>query len=385
MRLRLGKVDLFYIMVIIISFNQSISDTSIFTLYGMIKPLIIGVICVLAGIQVISIRKIKTKQIILWTLLACSIYTSIVVENTWMIYIFVISLFLADKDIKKIVKCIIYPSAIIFMVNCGCFFWNFIFNSDSLEYIVQYETDIRYFMNYNSPNGAGRILIFIVLGYLYILNRKVKMIENVIAVTITVLIYAFTRTDALILVPIILLLYNFKDKIECIIMLASKMAYWIEMIVSYLFIIFSSTNIAFVFDTFLVGRMTFSLKVLGENGFSLLGQKIDLGYQYIESDIYKLTCDNGFYYIPIVYGGVYLIFMSLVVIYITKTKVDTSESICYLIYFLYMFIENRIFDFPSVFPLLLMIAHWSENKELDYNVMYKGCINKKQKRFCLRI
>lgn len=365
LKIKFRNLEPFYLMVILIAFNQAISDSAAFTLfYGIFKNGIIILIAILALVQVASLRNINYKQGIIFILLIMSLITSAIIASTWLVYLFVILFFGEKKSINKLIKCIIIPAGLVFFINMFLFIYYYFADRTNLEFIVQYGDQIRYFMFYNSPNGAARNLIFLVLGYFYLKNDKTTIFNYIFILGITFIVYNFTKSDSLILIFAIIFLFAFKDKLEKQVRWIVKRMYWIELALSYIVLCLTSTRIFMIIDTFLVGRLSHSMEVFRKYGFSIVGQSADLGYQYVEDKFTKLICDNAFYYTPIKYGIIYLVFISVVVLSIRKFKLVNEENICILIYFLYMLIENRIFDFPVAFPFIILAIHWME---IPYN------------------
>lgn len=367
LNVRSKKEKQYYLMVGSIATHQALCDSSAFRLYADIRYLILAMIFGLAILQALRPRRVNKEYIAVSILMIFSIYTSIEIGTTWLIYLFLIILFSYKKDIKKIIRCIIVPSGTVYAINYIIFLIRYLFDRTSLEHIIQYGTDTRYFMFYNSPNGSARILIFLVLGIVYLKDGELRTMDHAILGVISIMTYYFTHSDALILVVLILILFVLRCRFTLWIDMVAKYAYWMGAFISGAFMFLSSTKIFDRLDHLLVGRLSLSLQTYEIYGASLFGQSAELGYRYLNDVRMLLICDNSFYYMAIRYGLVYLMFISYLMIRIRRKDFGVENAICVCIYSLYMLIENRIFDLPSAFPLVVMAWYWLNRKTVAEN------------------
>lgn len=367
LKIRLNEDTLFYLMVCLIALHQALSATDVFFSYIEKDLLLIIPITILAVLQVARIHSVSREQIVLLFFIIISVYTASVTGSSWLVFFFVVSFFMKGKDIDKFIKSFIVPTATVFFINYAIFVFSYIKNSEFLEFIVQ-NGDKRYFLFYNSPNAPSRILIFLVLGYFYLKRNNISLIDKFITFIVFVITYFFTRSDALFLILLIVFFFGIKKRIAHILVFLPKCIYLVELIISFVYPFFSQNILFSMLNKFLVGRLSTSLQTFKIYGLTWFGQSAELGFQEAGGIMYKLLCDNGFYHIIIKYGVVYLGLITIIMM--VKKVVNVEESICYTIFVLYMFLENQVFDFPVVFPLLIMVWNCVNKQEIK-NVLHK--------------
>lgn len=364
LKVTLNSNMLFYLMVWLIALHQAVSTTNLFSRYVEKDVLLLIPIAFLAIVQVFKVRSISREQLVISLFIILSIYTASVTNSSWLVYLFVVSFFLKGKDLEKLIKCIIIPTAIIFFINYTVFIFVYIKNNNALDFVVQ-DGIKRYFILYNSPNAPARILIFLILGYFYLKRNKISWLDILLTILIFVTTYFFTRSDALFLIFIILFLFGIKNRLLQIFHIMPKGIFLCELIISFCYSFFSENILFSVLNSFLVGRLSTSFQVFEIYGSTWFGQAADLGFQMSGNTLYKLLCDNSFYFIIVKYGIIYLLLITILIL-TSKTK-KAEINLCYVIFILYMFIENQIFDFPAVFPLLIMLWCYLNKREILAN------------------
>ncbi len=362
MKVRTKINDIYYYMVMFIAFHQCISDTAVFGYtYAYFQDIIKIVIILLAGVQVICIDKYNRKQMLILIYLLLSVITSIIVGTTWLMYLFFIVLYIKDKDIKRVIKIITVMSSIFFSISFIRFFLEYLFWPENLQVICQYGEDVRYFIYYSSPNNAARSFLFTILGFIFLKYENLKVRHWIFVISASIIIFYFTKSDALIIILLVIVLMQIaKSKYRHILQFMSRYLYIVLALCTLFYDVFMRhgvfDEILFKIDMLLVGRLGSSKQVLDIFGLSIIGNPIQLGFYSDEATRYKLMCDNSFYYFCACYGIVYLVFIAGIIM-MTK-RMDEKTQICVIVYSIYAFIENRIIDIPSVFPLILVCYSW---------------------------
>lgn len=360
----------YYLLLIIIVLHQNIMDSSLFEWYRYTKWFVFIAIIFGVILQFKELERITLKQGLLALFLLFSLITFSIIKTSWLIYFFIIAFFIKGKKIDTIIRIVVTCTASVFFINFFSWLIHYISEPKSLHYIVQYGKDFRYFIYYSSPNGAAKTFIFIVIGYIYLNYGKIKFYQVTIVLIITGILYYFTKSDALSIVILSIILYYSMLKLDGIRVLVSilrKNIFFVFLIMIGFFVFGAETKLFALIDSLLVGRLSTSFQTLNIYGISLIGQKIGLGYQVFDNDVYMLYCDIAFIYTVIYYGMIYFCFITFIMMATRKNKIDERGNLCLIVYVLYMLIENRIFDFPVVFPLLLLVWYWIEGKDVGFS------------------
>ena len=368
------RVDgLFYFMVGLIALHQGLSDSSFFNeMYAFLKNIVLFIIIVMAFIQGYALKKtLLIKRFILLLFIFLSIYSSFMIGNTWLLYLFIIIFFIPGKNINSIVKIITVIMTVIFFANCSIFLFNLLTgNIHGLEFIIRHGESIpRWFMYYNSPNGASRNLIFICLGWLYVNGRQIKEKYVFLMIITSVLIYILTLSDAVWIVPLICLFYRVLPKLTIGLYFLNKIRVAIFVFgfvmtgIYFMFSILGYADSMNFFDELLTGRLHLAYLAFMLNGFTLLGQEVKLGLQHVAGQNVLLTCDNGYIFCLIGYGAVYLLYFLYVIFKITKRRMSVRDNIVLIVFGIYFLIENRFVDLPSAIPIIIIFNEYLNYKE----------------------
>lgn len=379
LKLKITNNNLYYIMLFFIVFHQSLSDSSIFIFYENIKQYFILLIIFMFLVQLFFLIKkgINYKEIVLLSFTGLSIYTSSIIGQTWITYMLFCMMFLRNKDIDKIIKIIFYTALIPFAVTYLVFLYTYFTDKSSLIQIIQYGQDLRYFMFYNTPNNASRIFVFLCMAFFYMKKGLLNSVNIIIMIATLIITYYFTKSDAIYLVIMMLGLYYLsKNKELNFIPQLYRYIFICALIFVFILYLFPYNYITELINKLFVGRFNLSFQYLNIYGISLLGQNAPLGYTNINGIMYKLLCDNGMIFTIVNYGVIYFIFISIMYLSIITVKLKNYEYICIIIYTLYMLIENRLYDSPSFFPLLIIAYLWLNKRKLKFDNLWKNRVRK---------
>lgn len=349
--------NIYYTNIILILLNNWITETKIlFNIYENFKIWIILSICLLSLIQVLITRYKLKENIFLLIILILCIYTSYKINNTWLIYLFISAVFSKDKDINIIMQIISNSLILFFSINFISFLIMYFFYSDNL--LVLYTANkIRWNINFLSPNNASRYLIFLTLSYFYKTYRKNEYLKWIFLFFISGIVYIFTKSEALLIIPLIFILKMSKNNqiINYLVDKFSKVGFFILWGISYISILIPNSKIIIFLDKLSTGRFKLGLRAIEYYGKSFFGNNVSLGsYMNINDSFVYMGIDNAYLYFMVKNGIIYLVIIGIL-FFKSNSKLDYKSKVCISIYCIYCLFENSILSPSSFFPIIIAV------------------------------
>lgn len=352
-------LDLYLISVALLTLDVVLSvSVPLRAFYLPLHPLIMIVIYAIICLQLYGGRYNRSRTLIGCILMILGILNFTLFHRNWFLYLSYILFFIEGRDISKIIKVVFKCLFTVITINFICFFISYF----AFPYLVnvKYSNNIiRYDMFCGDhPNFAGRYWIFAVIAWFSLYYEKLNWRKWLVLFSLTGIVYYFIRSDALLLVLVIYILWVFRKRKTIIISLRFFARYGIAfMLLISCASLWMKANpylkeIYILLDLASTGRLTFTDIALHDNNVSLFGKEFIQGMQTANSQVLYYV-DNAYIYALLFYGAIYILILA-VMIYLAAPKMNYKSLICITIFLLYGLIENGIFDVVAIVPLILV-------------------------------
>lgn len=288
-------------------------------------------------------------------------------------FIFIIAA--KDIDINKVIKLTLIIQIICISIIALLAVGNIIENRT----FSRKDGTIRYSLGFKHPNAFAGQILQLCICWVWIrwekLNYKDYLFLSVLAVFIIKV--CDSRTSALLIlafVGIVLMDKYFENKniklMKKAISIVTKLSIIICPLVSLLLgILYNSNNkFYFLIDKVISGRIKLLNDYFIKQGYSIVGQKINIISTYASkrSEYDTTALDNAYGHIAVRYGLIILIIF-IIGFYLVAKKADNENNnkalICIFIYMVFGITEIYIFNLPyNVLLLLLSVAIYSYKK-----------------------
>ena len=366
------KDKLFYLAATLLIIRTIIGDSFLFedinTYIG--KYLSIGVILILSIIIVFQKYNIKVffTMIIIGII---SIYTSIVTQSNFLIYIWLICFAIKNKNIDKVITIFLKAKIFLLLIHAMVFGYMYLTNKGALDIVQNSIGRTRYLMYFASQNKISQYYIFSLLEYIYLKREKISLVKLIIIWIISYTLWFFSGSDSIIMCVIvlsILIIFSRVDIIRKFVDCFSKYGFIILSVTSIIFsIIYNKfdiiNSILCKIDHLFSGRINLASNAIDLYGFTFLGQTTEFGrFFFVDNKyIWYLFVDNAYVYLSITIGWFYLIVLS-VLFYKGNKNLVYRDKIFICIYYLYALAENSIIYTETFVPILISVYALINNK-----------------------
>lgn len=233
----------------------------------------------------------------------------------------------------------------------------------------------RYTFFLGHANTAGMYILWAVIELWYAFYNKLSVLQIWLLWSFILITYFFTDSNTGMIVgtavAIMLTVVKYSGKREHKI---------IKLFAKYLFAVFSAlfivTTVSFtkltgglliafkVFDKMLTGRLMYGACAYDLKGFSFIGKQLIFPRKFYwhEKWMDTMVFDNGYIWLFVSYGLVFMILISLGFMLINK-RLTTLDAIMVVAYCLYGVMENYILNSVLCFPILLIGKYIFEEKK----------------------
>lgn len=379
------KKYFFYIVPLIIYVNVTLVDTTTtffndtFSIYkSFAKYLCIAIIAIKIACCDIKNYK-KNNYIRISIILLIFILSSYFSTNRAIIQYFFIILGAYNLDLKKIVKHILIWEGICVLVIVLLALLKYIPNR---VFGRSNSKAQRYSLGFQYATYPALFIWYFTMLYLYLRNKKIKIYEYIILLTLNLIMYRVTdsRNELIfsILIIGISIVYN---KLEI-----SKVKNIINLFAKYSIIAFSIISILLMnmynpedntwkkIDSFVSGRLKYSYKCKQNYNVKLFGNNMEwIGLSDIYEGKYKESeffyVDNSYLNILYNYGLVFLILVNFSYYYLIKESVKKKDDflvVILLLIIMHSFIDPQLIKIIyNVFILLFTKIIFDEKKIID--------------------
>lgn len=352
------------ILISIIMLNVWLTEMpKVGMIYTEFKNLVLGFIIICIVFEILLSK--YTLKLLFLTLVMLSLGLFLYFKSNilWPFYLIYFICFSRNIKLKEYLSLIKKILMFIFCVNISIFSLQFILSPETLDVITSRGL-LRYYINFESPNGAARALVCIVLIHFMNLNRKMSFYEVIVFSTLGFFFYYFTNS-ATVFAIVLIFLFDYLQENQSIKNLVAKLARWCIPLAT-LFSIFSvkfyPNYCLTFFDKIMTGRISLAQKSLEYYGYTLLGQPVNIPQWALTNDgsYQLLTCDNTYIYIIICLGSLLLLPLLLFSFYSIK-KLDYKINIGIIIFSIFTLIYYDTFSPLCSFPLIAVAISKYEN------------------------
>lgn len=332
--------------------------------------------------KILFLQKYSLSQIFISIIvgLAC-LFTDLRTNMFQLVPDFLLILASQDITIKTIIKIIYKVEAIIISIHVAIYPLMYIFHRDALEFSIRGVSDndkMRHQLLLSHANIAGMMILWTILGYLYVefdnLNRK----NIIFAWLIYFFSYLFTDSNSgfliLTFVTIILLIKKSDDKhIDNIVTFLSRYLFIIlTVFFDLLMIIFPYTSgisreIWLNLDRFFTGRLKYGAFAFYKGGFALIGRPLSMSdMEYWQGFWFSgFGCDNAYMWFSVCYGLFFLIIIGFL-FWKYSQNATFEEKLIIISYSLYTMMELYITYIYFCFAILVIMKYvWNNKRYLD--------------------
>ena len=353
---------LLYLFIILIITNNMLQNSLYFKLPQLIGFGIEAVSYVYFAILIITYLRIKKwKLIIIFLIIILTCYTGYVTNNLTLLSSVMLLIITAITNDKKIIKLSNRTIGIVLFIHILIYLLQMLLGNVTVS--PDWSGRTRYLLGFISPNISGIYVLWWIVGKTYLSNFNLKKV--LFYFVIICVFYYLNRCRSMLYCAIILLIISFcinkNIGTEIIKFFAKNII--IIMTLSILISI-NLYNMGFEpiirLDEIFSNRIFFSAQAINENGYTLVGQKINQSIVRIGNYTGKIVMDVTYTALLYRYGIIYLIYLILLSRYITKCNSIYEYSLL-IIYGIFALLETYSLNFIICFPMLFG-ASWIGEK-----------------------
>lgn len=385
--------ELVIIFAALISVFKNITDSSeLFGFLDKFNNIILLIFLVCIGYKLLIQEYTFIKLVIIFGIGVICIYSTVVLKYYTFFYTYIFICALQNVDIKKVIKASMYMKLTLLSVHVFLFIAFFYLNP-GLIIIFERNGIERYSFFMGHPNTFTAYLAWMLLEMIYIYYEKIKIWTMGIIWLVSIIFYCFTNsnTGTIVLSAVILIIYIEKFNNEKIKKAVRFMAGYGFMIFSLLFAFLSviyvnlSGSLQSIwenFDSALTGRLMFGAYTYDNYGMTLIGRNITFPSKsfWHEHWIDAVYFDNSYYQFLFQMGGIYIILISIGMIYISK-KTSSKENIFIIAGILYGIMEGYIINificFPFMFIGVYIFSKVDKSEKIKNKINMEGALWKK--------
>lgn len=360
-RLSLGKVAICFLTI------KSLYGLSA-AFYNSYIDSVILVLAIVFSVIYFTKAQFMIKTFLVFSLTGCFFFVSCFIRGEWYLLItYLAILIIINEDIEEYIE-------LIFKIHIVCLIINLILSapmySIDKELVCQY-TDLggeRYRFLFTHPNTFSLILISAIFEWVWLNWEKIKFKNWVVITLIFLVAYIFTKTDAIPLFYIFLIVSRisnaFFGKIIC---LVTKIGIPIGLFMCYVFSFCYTKNLGILstfvqyIDVLASRRIAIMAMVISMNKIKLFstGMINYVGYNYKFSTFGVTDIDNAYISLIYNYGFIYIIVLAIV-FYKLSLICEKRDLFLLSAFVIYSLIEGQV-TICLIFPSLLLISRLFTN------------------------
>ena len=355
--MKIRKIELIYfIAIVLINIRYLLSISSLFTINSALSDLLLIIAYLLLFVKIIY--KESLKNLILYgIIIICALIGYMNCGLTTLITTIMIVIASKDIEIKRIVKIIFCIELTVIIIHMLIYFFSLILIPESMTFVYR-GNEVRYNFFLGHPNNYGALVAWTSLMYFYIRYEKLNLFDYIIGILIAFFIYTVpnSRTSALLLIVMLVLIFFYKRNIRIVINLCRLAIPIMCVTIILLTITYNSNPYAIQLDSIFNSRLRLGAAVYENYGIHLFGEYIPFGEELTNSYQYgltQLTTDSAYQTLIFCYGIINtFIFIGLYTILNFRKKTKNKELIFFVICALYAISESMALDPLICFPLL---------------------------------
>ena len=362
--MKLKKSSIYYLLIALIAIQDQMTTSPLFgpLYFSFFKYVLLFAILALAILDFSRIRPTTKQLLIFGIVIAFGVYTSTRIDSNVILYIALAAFLLKDKDCNKVVSIIFKITALFFAVNFIMFLIVYLVSPGSLETMPLDSGGVRYLLYYDHPNNAAREYIFIVYMFLYIYYDKMNIRHWIAASLGGVIVYYFTRSDAIWTIFIIFFIWIFRKFRFTERAMRFLVKYGVPLFTGLSFAMIWTAKIPMLQSLFLFlnvlasNRFTSNIRAFDMYGITWLGQPSEFGaeFEYMGRTYGWIYADNMYLYMIIHLGLIYLLILALVLL-ISSKYLGLRQMFPIVALLIFGTFENRVLSINVYFTVLIAI------------------------------
>ena len=378
---QLNYADNVYILACVITAFKALYSFSDLVPHSYNRPvfsLLNVIIVVMLGYRLLFLQQYTAKRTIVFIFLGlATLYTDRTLHLFTMLLNFLILASSQNVDPKKTIKVLFKFEAIVvgFHVLMYPFMLFFCRSKVRFTYRNGEINQIRHQFLLQHANTFSMLLLWILLGYLYLNYCKLNISKIIVTWLIYFFFYQFADSNSgLIILSFVCLISILRIKLgETIELVVSFLAKYLFIILAVFFIIMmviypsltgQAREVWDVIDIFFTGRMKFGAYAYDKVGFTLFGQNIPFNGKELWNGIWidGIANDNFYMFLAVNYGLVYLVLIAYL-FWRYSPKATFEEKLMFIAYSLYTMMEMYVTYTYFCFSLMLIMQYvWQEDK-----------------------
>lgn len=368
------KLDLNMVCLILLIIRAALNFSTYFSIPKWID-LLIELFCY--GNWLLSIIKYNYPRkiyIILLFLFVLIIYTSYVTDTSMLISSFmlcILALFEKKGDISKNIS---IGLIIGFFINAIPYIINLL--EKNIIVLPDNSGRIRYLLGFIHPNIASYFALwYFISRFYYIINTKQKIKKLIPDFIFIIIVYFFTRSNALLIFLFLLFVALFASKNDRLSKLYGFLCKYGVIIISVSIVILSilygkGNFYVKKLDEITNARIYYSYLSLKKYGVTFLGQNINMDEIYLRNNIYRsmknnIIIDVTYTNLLVRYGVIYILILNYLGFLIGK-KGEKIDKIVFILWMIYGISETVCLNFLICFPPIIGCYYFQKKGDENY-------------------
>ncbi|WP_408071393.1 hypothetical protein [Butyrivibrio sp. JL13D10] len=320
--------------------------------------------------KMLFLQKYSEKKAIIFLLIGLlTLYTDRKTYMFMMLPNFFLIAATQEVDIKKTIRRMYRISTAIIGLHVIAYPVIYFFNRSSLHFAkrgVSENDKVRHQFLLSHPNIFSMLLLWTILGYIYVNYKKLDRKKIVGLWFIYVFFYMFTYSNSgLIILSAITMLLLLKktlgNMVDGIVLFLARYLYsilgvfFIGMMVGFPKTQGISRVIWLAIDKFFTGRLKYGAYAYHVSGFTLFGKHIYFGPKELWEGFWVegFACDNAYMWIAVSYGLFYFVLIAYLFWKYSK-RAEFEEQIIFIAYALYTSMELYVTYMYFCFAVILV-------------------------------
>ena len=371
------KINFYYIGMGLLTFKIFNMFSILIQLPSLINAIITSTIAVSFLVHYVQHKDTKKEIIIIGILAIFIAYTYWITKELMIVLTFLAIVSFKDVKLENILKIILTINIALMLIHIIMYIFCYIFSKENIVYFYNANMEMRHTFLLTHPNNVGKIIMWSFAMYTYLENDHIKR-NFIIGIVLAIFLYVFpesrTSTLGIVLILILNLVVRLKDTkgyILKVLKIMCKMLFVVLSIVIMFIIVqynkFPSSIQTAVdnIDKVLSRRIWFSRLGYEKYGDSILPQYIEYKasvYQNGTLKSHQLLLDCTYTKLPINYGYIYTIMISILLYKITP-RLSKKELTFVLLFIVLSISESYILEITLAFPILILASHIYDSKE----------------------
>lgn len=335
---------------------------------------ILTALCVISSIIKIA-RQRYTLSRLVCTVAICAIigYSSYISVNNLFLYSFLLMIAMQDIKVDKVVKASLYMKIVTLSFHVLIYISVFMTNPESINFVYRgsESTIPRHTFFMGHANTFSAFLVWACIDYIFIKYKKLKAAHMAVIWVINISFYAFTYTNSVIIVLLLITVLVAMDKLgkgffDNLFTVMSKYGYIVfTLMFAFLTAIYTRLNAALMLlwnklDSFMTGRLWYGAYAYDFFGPTILGRTLKgipekIFWHGRWQDIFY-TFDSHYLGYLYQYGIINLV-LTGIALFILSKKMETREKIIIIAFSVYAIMEAYVTNVVVCSALFIIGKH----------------------------